>query len=155
MSSEASFKRVAQALNRYGLLLETDPKLPSVTAIVAGAPIAGSWWGHPKGHEIFRVSQRLADQPDVAGAKLVSGKATWIAKRLWPALVSIGSAREAWHRVQRKRPITVALTPSRELFSRLCIRYELVVGLSAAFRGEKVIIPAPPAFRVTAADARA
>jgi hypothetical protein len=96
MSTQATFKKVMEALERYGVLLETDPKLPSVAALVAGSPIRGSWWGRPKGHEIFRVSERLADSPDVVAAKLLSGKVTWVAKRLWPSLIAIGIAREAW-----------------------------------------------------------
>jgi hypothetical protein len=89
-------EEVMRVLDRHGILLETDPKLPSVAALVAGSPISGSWWGHPRGHEIFRVSEQLADSPDVVAAKLLSGKVTWVAKRLWPALISIGTAREAW-----------------------------------------------------------
>jgi hypothetical protein len=89
-------EEVMRVLDRHGILLETDPKLPSVAALVAGSPIRGSWWGHPKGHQIFRVREQLADSPDVVAAKLLSGKVTWVAKRLWPALISIGSAREPW-----------------------------------------------------------
>jgi hypothetical protein len=96
MATAAGFAQVMEALECYGILLETDPKLPSVAALVAGSPISGSWWGHPRGHEIFRISERLADSSDVVTAKLLSGKVTWVAKRLWPALISIGTAREAW-----------------------------------------------------------
>jgi hypothetical protein len=47
--STASFDQVMEALECYGILLETDPKLPSAAALVAGSPISGSWWLHPKG----------------------------------------------------------------------------------------------------------
>jgi hypothetical protein len=94
--STTSFEQVIRALDRYSILLETDPKLPSVAGVVAGSPIRGSWWGHPKGHEIFRVSERLANSPDVVVVKLLSCKVTWVARPLWPALISIGTAREAW-----------------------------------------------------------
>ena len=56
----------------------------------------GSWWGHPKGRDIFRAQQRLADHPDVAALKLLSGKVTFVHRRLWPAVIAVGTAREPW-----------------------------------------------------------
>jgi hypothetical protein len=38
----------------------------------------------------------LAEHPDVLVAKLVSGKVTYIHRRLWGAVVAIGCAREPW-----------------------------------------------------------
>ncbi len=45
---------VRRELERLGLLLLQDKKLPSVATIFAGRPMAGSWWGHPLGQEMFR-----------------------------------------------------------------------------------------------------
>jgi len=61
-----------------------------------GKPIRGSWWGHPKAHDIFRVVCRIADHPDVAVTKLISGKVTFVHRKLWLALLAIGMAREPW-----------------------------------------------------------
>jgi hypothetical protein len=83
-------------LKRLGLLLLADNKLPSITTFVAGKPIRGSWWGHPKGREIFRVVCQIADHPDVAVTKLISGKVTFVHRKLWPALLTIGTARKTW-----------------------------------------------------------
>lgn len=95
-----SMRRVNAALERDGLLLETDARLPSVAGIVAAAtgtgPVRGSWWGHPAGRAIFRCCERLVEQPDVVIAKLVSGKITYIHERLWPALISVARSREGW-----------------------------------------------------------
>jgi hypothetical protein len=96
MPSAGRGEKAQAALEEHGLLLLTDPKLPSVASLVAGKPVRGSWWGHPKGDEIFQVAEWLADRPDVVVAKLVSGKATYVHRRLWPALLAVGGAREPW-----------------------------------------------------------
>jgi hypothetical protein len=83
-------------LARDGVLLLADAGLPSVTSLVAGEPIRGSWWGHPRGGEIYHLSNQLGDHPDVLTVKLVSAKVTFAHRRLWPAVVSVGQSREAW-----------------------------------------------------------
>jgi len=98
-SKEAAYlRRVKEALEEYGVLLESDAKLPSVAGLVAGEPIRGSWWGHPMSHTIFGVSVKLSEDPDVIVSKLISGKVTWVHRRLWSALIAIGSARESWQK---------------------------------------------------------
>ena len=91
-----AFQKTLKELKRFGLLLLSDARLPSITSLVAGKPIRGSWWGHPKSHEIFRVVCRIADHPDVAITKLISGKITFIHRKLWPALLAVGMSREPW-----------------------------------------------------------
>jgi len=93
---ERQAARVFRELERCGLLLETDPKLPSLVALVAGGPVRGSWWGHPLGHTIFATGEALFAHPDVLLAKLVSGRATWIHRRLWPALYAVARSRQPW-----------------------------------------------------------
>ena len=83
-------------LRRYGLLLESDPRLPSVVSLVAGKPIVGSWWGHPSGGVIFRQANLLADRPDVILLKLLNGKVTFVLDKLWPHVYAVGSADEPW-----------------------------------------------------------
>ena len=61
--------------------------VPSLAERVAGAPIRGSWWSHPSGHEIFRVLNEVRASPDVVAVRLINGKVTLIHRRLWPALV--------------------------------------------------------------------
>ena len=85
---------VEAELERFGLLMQHDAALPSVTSIVAGEPVRGSWWGHPKGREVFRVLTELEE--NVAFAKLVARKVTLVHRRLWGALAAVGSSREAW-----------------------------------------------------------
>jgi hypothetical protein len=98
MSSGAttSFRSVLEALEKYGLLLESDAQLPSLVSIVAGGPVRGSWWGHASGNIIYEVSNQLANHPDVLVIKLVSGKVTFVQRMLWPVVISIAIAREPW-----------------------------------------------------------
>ncbi len=91
-------------LQELDLLLDTDPKFPSVSGLVVGDAIRGSWWAHPKAHEIFRLACQLRNQPDVLLLKLISGKVTFVNRPLWPAVYAIGVAREPWQ--------TRALSPS-------------------------------------------
>jgi len=91
-----AFQRVFRELKRHGVLLQTDARLPNVCALVAGAPVHGSWWSHPRSHEIFRVNCALADHPDVLVVKLISAKLTYVERGLWSCVVAIGRAREAW-----------------------------------------------------------
>lgn len=90
------FKRVLNQLRKFGFLLESDPKLPSVCTLITGEPLRGSWWSHPLAQTIFQVNERLEDHPDVLIAKLVSGKVTFVHRDLWSEVFVIGSAREPW-----------------------------------------------------------
>ncbi len=85
-------------LQRYGLLLHADAKLPSVTGLVSGEPIVGSWWGHRKGHAIFAVLEELDDSDEATTARLVNGKNTFVHRALWAALHRVGSADAPWQR---------------------------------------------------------
>ena len=80
-----------QAINfiRYhGVVLKAAKGLePSLAARVAGGPIRGSWWGHPRGQEIFALSQKMHDSKAILTCTLAGGKITYIHRRLWPAFV--------------------------------------------------------------------
>jgi hypothetical protein len=78
------------------MLLLQDPVLPSVVAIVAGAPVRGSWWAHPRGKDIFRILNAMVADPDVLAVKLVAGKVTLLHRRLWGALLGVADQREPW-----------------------------------------------------------
>lgn len=91
-----AFRLVWKELERWGVLLASDAKLPSVAGLVARAPLRGSWWAHPQSHEIFGVASRLGSRPDVLMPRLIGGKVTFLHKKLWPALLAVGRAREPW-----------------------------------------------------------
>lgn len=88
--------RVFAALRKYGLLLLNDPSLPSVCSLVTGERVRGSWWTHPRAQAIFNIHNALEDHIDVLIMKLVSGKVTYIHRKLWSQVIVIGSAREPW-----------------------------------------------------------
>jgi hypothetical protein len=63
--------------------------LPNLAEAVAGEAIRGSWWGHPRGHEIYDVLQEIDASPEFVATRLVNGKVTLVHRRLWPALVRL------------------------------------------------------------------
>jgi hypothetical protein len=67
-----------------------------LVGLVVGGPVAGSWWGHSKGSEIFHAAGQLEDHPDIATTKLVSGKVTYVHRRIWPDIIAVGQSREPW-----------------------------------------------------------
>jgi hypothetical protein len=83
-----SCDEVRRELERLGLLLLQDKQLPSVATIFAGGPISGSWWSHPRSHEMFWCLATLEEVAVVT--RLVKGKVTYVHRRLWPALAAAG-----------------------------------------------------------------
>lgn len=64
-------------------------------AAVVGAPVKGSWWGHPKGHEIFNLAGHAGRE--CIFAKLVGGKETFVHRTRLPALAR-RVTDEAWRK---------------------------------------------------------
>ena len=92
----AESQRIFETLQHYGILLASDTRLPSVATLVAGEPVRGSWWAHPRAHDIHAVAHTLGERSDVIVAKLISRKDTYVHRQLWPAIIAVGAAREAW-----------------------------------------------------------
>jgi hypothetical protein len=70
-----------------GIILESARgPVPSLAAAIAGEPVRGSWWAHPKASQIFRCSRAVRASPEVAVCRLIGGKVTYVHRRLWPAL---------------------------------------------------------------------
>jgi hypothetical protein len=90
------FRHVLSQLKKFGLLLESDPRLPSVSTLITGAPLHSSWWSHPLAQTIFHVNGQLDDHPDVLVTKLIAGKVTFVHRKLWSEILAIGTARERW-----------------------------------------------------------
>ena len=84
------------AIERHGLVLVQDAKLPNVVRIVSGETLRGSWWSHRDANRIFAVVESIEAHPDNLATKLVAGKVTFLHRRLWPALLGVALAREAW-----------------------------------------------------------
>ena len=85
-------QEATEFVKRHGVVLQAARgPVPSLAEAIAGGPIRGSWWGHPKGHEIFRLTESISDDPDVLVCKLLDGKITYVHRRLWPALVKLAA----------------------------------------------------------------
>jgi hypothetical protein len=78
-----------------GVVLQSarHERLRTLTSAIAGEPIRGSWWAHPKSREIFRVLAAVYASPDVVATRLVDDKITLIQRRLWGALATLAYAR--------------------------------------------------------------
>ena len=79
----------------HGVVLESAAgPVPSLAAEIAGESVRGTWWSHPRSHEIFRVTRAVRDSPDVLVCRLVAGKITFVHRRLWRALVAAAASFE-------------------------------------------------------------
>jgi hypothetical protein len=87
---------VTEAVAELGLLFLSDPKRRNAIEIVTGQFPRGSWWSHPRANDIYDILMSVEQHPDVLMAKLLSGKVTLVHRALWPALLTIVTAREPW-----------------------------------------------------------
>jgi hypothetical protein len=87
---------VVAAVAEGGLLLFSDERRHNAIEVLTGEFPRGSWWKHPEASAINRQLERVAEHPDVLLAKLVAGKATFVHRALWPALLAVVVAREPW-----------------------------------------------------------
>src|ERR1700730_8374074 len=90
----------AQAwVRKCGIAVESArASVPSLAQVVAGKPLRGSWWAHPKGNEIFLLSRSIRSSPHILVCRLVNGKITYVHRRLWAALVTL-AGRFSEHRL--------------------------------------------------------
>jgi len=105
----------------HGVVLQAARgPVPSLAEAIAGGPIRGSWWGHPRGHEIFRVAEAVSDSRDVLVCKLIDGKVTYVHRRLWPALVKLAArfGQASLAKVRNEHTPSGAHRVRREAFPR-------------------------------------
>ena len=82
-------KQAVAWIKKCGIAVESArASVPSLAHVVAGEPIRGSWWAHPKGDDIFLLSRVIRRSPDVLVCRLLDGKITCVHRQMWPALVS-------------------------------------------------------------------
>jgi hypothetical protein len=76
-------------VERHGIVAESakHPKIPSLAEAIAGAPIQGNWWTHPRAKTIFALTRAVRESEDVLVCRIVGGKIGFVHRRLWPALV--------------------------------------------------------------------
>ncbi len=89
----------------HGVVLQSAKTFePSLTVTIAGSPIRGSWWGHPKGHDIYAVLQKIEKSKALLTCTLANGKVTYIHRRLWPAFVRMADEFPA-HALDKAVPV--------------------------------------------------
>jgi hypothetical protein len=158
-------KEALAFVEHHGVVLQAARgPVPSLVEAIAGGRIRGSWWGHPKGREIFRVAEAISDSPEVLVCKLVEGKVTYVHRRLWPALVKLASrfGKDRLARVRDEHTASGAHRSRREPFpdwaSSESMREAEAMSVSEA---EAILSPwlslaaDPVARRVRSADRRA
>jgi hypothetical protein len=75
-------------VREHGIVLASAKgPAPRLTELITGEPIKGSWWAHPKSHQIFAIFQAISESKDILTCRLIDGKLTLVHRRLWPALV--------------------------------------------------------------------
>src|SRR2546427_2854268 len=78
-------KQIIAWMKKCGIAVESArASVPSLAHLVAGEPIRGSWWAHPKGNDILWLSRVIRRSPDVLVCRLVDGKITYVHRRMWP-----------------------------------------------------------------------
>ena len=88
-------------VREHGVVLASAKgPVPRLADVIAGESIKGSWWAHAKSHEIFNIFQEVGESPDILVCRLVSGKVTFVHRRLWPALVRVAHRFQANHLAQ-------------------------------------------------------
>ena len=83
-------KEALRFIEQHGIVLQSGKgPAPRLVEAIAGEPIRGSWWAHPKSKAIFRVLCAVADSDEILICRLVDGKVTFVHKRVWPALARV------------------------------------------------------------------
>ena len=88
-------------VEKHGVVLvSARGSVPNLAEAIAGEPIKGSWWAHPKSRRIFAILEVVSESEEVLVCRLVKGKITLVHRRLWPALVRL-AARFAPERISK------------------------------------------------------
>jgi hypothetical protein len=95
MKADAGVRAVLEALDAWGIVLAQDAKLPSVTTIVAGEAVRGSWWGHRANRAIYETFGAL-ERRGTFSARLVAKKWAYVHPRLVPAVHAMAASGEPW-----------------------------------------------------------
>src|SRR5216683_1727711 len=89
-------KQAIAFVEANGVVLESGRgAVPSLAEAIAGAPIRGSWWAHPRASTVFLCSRAIRESADVLVCRLAGGKVTYVHRRLWPALVRLAGRFDA------------------------------------------------------------
>lgn len=79
------------------VLASAKGPVPNLAEAIAGEPISGTWWAHPKGKLIFNLLERVHASPDVLAFRWIGRKITYAHRRVWPAMVRLANEIGASH----------------------------------------------------------
>lgn len=89
-------QQALEFVENQGIVTESArSSLSSLAEAVAGEPITGSWWAHPRHSEIFHLTRIVRASPDILVCRLATGKVTFVHRRLWPYLVRLAGEFDA------------------------------------------------------------
>ena len=88
--------KILEEIEKNGLMLLQDKLFPNIINSIIGKSISGSWWSHPQGNHIYNGINWAMDQNQVICVKFLSGKNTYIHKKLWPYFFSIVNKARDW-----------------------------------------------------------
>ena len=66
-------------IRECGAVLESAKgSRPSFAEAVAGEAVSGSWWSHPRSHEIFALTRTIRESENVLVCRLLDGKVSYV-----------------------------------------------------------------------------
>ena len=75
---------------KHGVVLESaNGPVPSLLEAALGRRPRGSWWADPEGKAFFWLTRAMRARSDILVCRLVSGKITYVHRRVWPALTRL------------------------------------------------------------------
>ena len=91
----------AAFVRHHGVVLASAKgPVPNLAEAIAGEPISGSWWSHPRSQAIYAILRDIQDASDILVCRIVKGKITFVHRRLWPHLIRMAHRFPAEHLAQ-------------------------------------------------------
>jgi hypothetical protein len=76
-------RRALGFVRKHGIvLMAARGPVPSLAEAIAGGPIRGSWWSHPKARQMYRAFEAVRGSGRVLVCRLIGGKVTFVHRRL-------------------------------------------------------------------------
>lgn len=103
MAKPIESQDAVELVRKAGILLESARgPIPNFLELLLNEPVKGNWWAHPKGKFLYKMTRAVRDDPNILVCRLISGKITYVHRRLWPALIRLSHKlppdRLAWLR---------------------------------------------------------
>src|SRR5437762_12561301 len=92
MNAASSVATAIAFVEAHGVVLASAKgPVPRLIDAIAGEPITGNWWSHPRANAIYNVLAEVSESEQVLVCRLINGKVTLVHRRLWPALVRLAA----------------------------------------------------------------